>query len=242
MSGYSEDDLLPLSALQHLVFCERQCALIHIEQVWRDNTLTLEGTHLHHRTHETAPRTEMGEDLIITRGLSLRSFALGVSGKADVVEFHRVAQSDTFAAQGGLSLSGLAEVRQGVWTPFPVEYKRGKPKADRCDEVQLCAQAICLEEMGGSSVMKGALFYGSLRRRHVVCFTDDLRAETLAAARKLHEMIQSGITPRMRRMPKCRRCSLVEICRPDATGRERAASQYVAKIFADMTLGDEGWS
>ena len=122
---YSIDDLLPLSALQHIVFCERQCALIYTEQAWTENRLTVEGKIMHERVHDES--RESRGDVRIDYGVSLRSLRLGLIGKADVVEFHR--QPD------------------GSWRPFPVEYKRGKPKADDCDKVQLCAQAICLEEM-----------------------------------------------------------------------------------------------
>ena len=133
---FSEDDLLPISALQHFVFCERQCALIHIEQVWKDNPLTLQGSHLHDRVHETAARRELRGDTLITRGLQVRSLRLGLSGIADIVEFHRTSEmkdpSSEFASAVGLP--GL----HGYWIPFPVEYKRGKPKKDKCDEC-LCS-------------------------------------------------------------------------------------------------------
>src|SRR6266567_7026185 len=143
---YDEEDLLPLSALQHLVFCERQCALIHIEGVWADNALTVEGSHLHDRVDEMGPRIESRGDLRIARGVALRSLRLGLSGRADVIEFHRV-------TEGGVELAGVS----GLWRPFPVEYKRGRPKRDRCDEVQVCAQARCLEEMLETAVPAGAL-------------------------------------------------------------------------------------
>jgi CRISPR-associated exonuclease Cas4 len=224
---FSEDDLLPLSALQHLVFCERQCALIHIDQVWRDNPLTLEGSHRHDRVHEEAPRRELRGDLLIARGLQLRSLELGVSGVADVVEFHRSPGQTLPEEKGspqGACLAGLT----GLWVPFTVEYKRGKPKRDHCDEVQLCAQAICLEEMLEVAVPEGALFYGTTQHRHDVTFSVDLRDETRQAARRLHELLAAGIAPRVPREPKCRGCSLVEVCRPDATGPGRSARRYLA--------------
>ncbi len=221
-----EDELLPLSALQHLVFCERQCALIHIEQVWRDNPLTLEGSNRHDRTHETAPRRELRGDLLITRGLQLRSFRLGVSGVADVVEFHRApaaSADDEPGKPARVVLNGLS----GFWMPFPVEFKRGKPKLDHCDEVQVCAQAICLEEMLGVSVLDGALFYGATQHRHDVRLGPELRQETADAAIRLHALFDRRISPRVQREPKCGRCSLVDICRPDATGPGRSARRYL---------------
>jgi CRISPR-associated exonuclease Cas4 len=226
---FEEEDLVPLSALQHLVFCERQCALIYVEQVWKDNPLTLEGSHLHERTHESGPRREVRGDLVVCRGLPVRSLRLGVSGNADVVEFHRCA--------GGLPHNGEADERtvavalkglRGLWRPFPVEYKRGKPKRDHCDEVQLCAQAMSLEEMLSVAVPAGALFYGATQHRHDVPFTAALREETTDASRRLHALIAAGSAPRVAQEPKCRRCSLVELCRPDATAPRKSASRYLA--------------
>ena len=143
---FTEDDLLPISALQHLLFCERQCALIHVEGLWADNVLTVEGTHMHRRSDEGAD--EKRDGVRIVRALPLRSLRLGLAGRADVVEFHR--------GEPG-----------AAWAPFPVEYKRGRAKRERCDQVQLCAQALCLEEMLGVEIPAGALFYGQAppRRR-----------------------------------------------------------------------------
>ena len=237
--AFTEDDLLPLSALQHLVFCERQCALIHIEQVWRDNPLTVEGSHLHDRTHESAPRRELRADLLIARGLPLRSFRLGVSGIADAVEFHRFARSPETAGSPealapAVSLLGLL----GAWRPFPVEYKHGKPKPDVCDEVQVCAQAMCLEEMLGVAVPEGALFYGAIQRRRDVRFEPKLRAATESAAQRLHELITGGTTPRAKREPKCKRCSLLDLCRPEAMSLRKSARRFLVDAV-ERTLHDE---
>ncbi|HBL28560.1 MAG TPA: CRISPR-associated protein Cas4 [Acidobacteria bacterium] len=190
-----ESDLLPLSALQHLLFCERQCALIHLEQVWADNPLTVEGTHLHEKADSGVQ--ESRGDLRIARALPLRSLRLGLSGRADVVEFHR------------------RPVGEG-WQAFPVEYKRGRPKSHRADEVQLCAQALCLEEMLGEPVPAGALFYGQTRRRLDVPFDAELRRLTEDSAARLHRLIAAGLTPIAARAPKCDQCSLLEICLPAA--------------------------
>lgn len=230
-SALSEDDLLPLSALSHLVYCERRCALVHIEQVWEENRFTLEGSHMHERAHDAGPRREVRGDLVICRGLPVRSFALGVSGIADVVEFHRVPARP--APGGGDRLDGLAlPDLGGVWRPFPVEYKRGKPKLDHCDEVQLCAQGMCLEEMLDVTVPGGALFYGTTKRRHDVLLTAELRAETEQAALRLHELVASGSTPRAEEEPKCKRCSLVEVCQPGATGPKRSARRFLSRALA----------
>ncbi len=213
---FDEDELLQLSALQHLVFCERQCALIHIEQVWADNALTVQGEHLHDKVHEDGDRTESRGDVRIARGLPLRSLRLGLSGVADVVEFHRV-------SEGGISLTAA----KGLWKPFPVEYKRGRPKRDRCDEVQVCAQAICLEEMLGVDVPAGALFYGTTHHRFDVSFDGELRAETEQTALRLHELIRNRITPPAIYESKCDRCSLKEVCTPEITAKYHSAKSYL---------------
>lgn len=211
---YAEDELVPLSALQHLIFCERQCALIHIEQVWADNPLTVEGSLLHDRADSAAAESRAG--VRIARGLALHSLRLGLSGKADVVEFHRV-DGD----QPGTTLHGVS----GHWVPFPVEYKRGKPKRDDSDRVQLCAQALCLEEMLAVAVRAGALFYARTRRRFDVIFDTGLRTRTEAACTRLRALLLSGRTPVAVREPKCARCSLLDICKPDA--RRRSARDYL---------------
>ncbi len=184
-----EDALIPLSALQHQLFCPRQCALIHVEGLWAEDGATAEGRILHERVDAARPETRPG--VRVARGLQLRSLALGVAGKADVVEF-----------------AGSPP------RPYPVEYKRGKPKAHRADEVQLCAQAICLEEMFGAPVPEGALFYGATRRRQGVSFDAELRALSSEIAAAARAMIGSGRTPPPVRTPACRRCSLEALCQP----------------------------
>ncbi|MFH1673005.1 MAG: CRISPR-associated protein Cas4 [Pseudomonadota bacterium] len=209
---YTEDDLLPISALQHLLFCERQCALIHIEQAWAENLFTAEGRIMHERVH-TADRESRG-DVRIEFGMSVRSLRLGLIGKADVVEFHR--KSDSQKA-GSLA-----------WVPFPVEYKRGKPKKDNCDKVQLCAQALCLEEMLGIEVPSGALFYGKRRRRTDIVFDDALRRQTEETAIRLHELIAAGQTPKPVYTAKCDSCSLVQMCLPKTLGKKRSVKHYLS--------------
>lgn len=203
---FSEDDLVPLSALQHLVFCERQCALIHLEQQWIENRLTAEGRLLHERVD--GGQGESRGDLRITRALPLRSLRLGLIGKADAVEFHRLGAD----IADGVALAGAT----GRWRPLPVEYKRGKPKLHRADEVQLCAQALCLEEMLGTEIAEGRLFYGKRRRRLGVVFDGELRRLTEEAAERLHRLLNDGRTPPPVREPKCDACSLIGLCLPDA--------------------------
>ncbi len=189
---YTEEQLLPISALQHFVFCPRQCALIHIEQVWSENRFTVEGHHLHEKVHERGH--ESRGDVRIETGLSLRSLELGLFGMADVVEMHR--QDD------------------GSCQPFPIEYKRGKPKKDASDTVQLCAEAMCLEEMLDCHIAAGALFYGKTRRRKAVSFDDALRQLTVETARQLHDLIDAENTPPPLNEPKCQICSLKYLFMP----------------------------
>jgi CRISPR-associated exonuclease Cas4 len=220
---FSEDDLLPLSGLQHLLFCERQWGLIHLEQQWEENRLTAEGRILHDRVHDAATETRV--DVVTARGLALRSLRLGLSGQADAVEFHRVPDGPP----RGAPLDG----RQGWWRPFPVEYKRGRPKADACDEVQLCAQAICLEEMLGVEIQGGALFYGAERRRTGVEFSGSLRAQTEELARRMHELYAAGATPAAVYSKKCERCSLIGRCLPAAVSKRDAVKRYLLRALRD---------
>ena len=221
--GFTEDDLLPLPALQHLLFCERQCALIHLEQIWVENPLTVEGRHLHERVDSGHGESRAGVHL--ARGLPLRSYRLGLSGKTDLVEFHRLADGEA-----GALLSG----RSGAWRPLPVEYKRGRPKTHRADEVQLCAQALCLEEMLDAAVPAGALFYGQTRRRREIRFDRSLRELTEETAARLHRLIRSGITPPPVHEPKCDRCSLLEVCMPAAPSR--SARKYLEGAVRQAAL------
>ena len=226
---FTEDDLLPLSALSHLLYCERRAALIHIEQVWDENRFTVEGTLLHQRVDEQGPETR--GDVHIARGVRLRCLRLGLVGRADVVEFHRV--GDRAPPEPGDQPPGVAlPGRDGLWRPFPVEYKRGRPKPDRSDEVQLCAQALCLEEMLGVAVPEGALFYGKTRRRLVVPLDGSLRAETDAAAARLHALFESQETPKPVRTRKCQRCSLQQLCLPGTGMRGRSAVAYLHDALA----------
>lgn len=195
--------------MQHYLFCPRQCALIHLEQIWTENRYTAEGRVL----HETADSgiSEKRGDVLIARSLPLRSFMLGVSGIADVVEFY-----------GKNGVPGR---------PFPVEYKRGRPKQGMADSVQLCAQALCLEEMLETDVPEGALFYGTQRRRTVVSFTTALRRKTEETARAVHALIATGRTPPPAEGPACAACSLLDDCMPDSIGDSGHARSYIEKLF-----------
>ena len=222
MEMYSEDDLLPISGLQHLLFCERQWGLIQIEQQWVENRLTAEGRVLHDRAHESGVESRPG--LRVSRGLRLRSLRLGLAGQADVVEFHRAAT--------GIGLPG----DDGLWQPFPVEYKRGKPKLDACDEVQLCAQALCLEEMFGWQIAGGALYYGERRRRTGVEFGIQLRERTECLARRMHDLYSAGHTPAAVYGPKCDNCSLVGRCLPRVLAKPPGVARYLSRARA---VGEE---
>jgi CRISPR-associated exonuclease Cas4 len=207
--NYTEEDLIMISALQHIAFCPRQCALIHIEQLWDENRMTAEGRIMHERVHEQ--NRESRGDVRIEYGLPLRSLRLGLIGKADVVEFHRVSK--------------------GFWQPFPVEYKRGKPKLDHCDMIQLCAQAMCLEEMLTISVPSGAIFYGRTRRRLDVSFDETLRRETEDAAEKASQLIASGITPPPIYEKRCESCSLIGECLPKKIGKKSSVKHYLTRMI-----------
>lgn len=209
---YSEDDLLPLSAVQHLFFCERQCALIHIEQLWDENLFTAQGRIMHEKVHsETAERRR---DIRVEYGMPLRSLKLGLSGKADLIEFHRQ--------------------RDGSWRPFPVEFKRGRNKPDNRDKVQLCAQAICLEEMMSLSVPQGAIYYGKERHRTEVEFGESLRQDTEQTAARLHRLIESGKTPPPVYEEKCDTCSLFSLCLPKTLEKKTSVRQYLSRMLEGL--------
>lgn len=213
-----EDKLLPLSALQHLLFCERQCALIHIEQQWDENRYTAEGRIIHERVDSGRPETR--RDLRLEFGMPLRSLRLGLVGKADVIEFHRIDQP----------VAGR-RTSKTVWQPFPVEYKRGRSKKDDSDRAQLCAQAICLEEMLSVGVPEGALFYGKTKRRLAVVFDSELRTKTESAAARLHELFDARKTPAPIYSKKCDRCSFLESCLPRALHGDKSALRYLRSLM-----------
>ena len=204
-----EMELIPVSALNQFVYCARRCALIFIEQAWQENLFTAEGRIMHEKADSNG--YESRGSIRIDYSVPIRCLRLGLIGKADVVEFH---------------------IRDdGKWIPFPVEYKRGKPKIDDCDRVQLCAQAICLEEMLNVEIEEGALFYGKTRRREGVFFDERLRVETSAVAQKVRALIESGVTPKPEYSKKCEHCSMLELCMPKTCGKARSASAYLLKAM-----------
>ncbi len=204
----AEDALAPLSALQHYLFCPRQCALIHVERIWAEDGATAEGRMLHERVDSGRPDRRRGVRTV--RGIALRSFTYGLAGKADAVEF-----------------SGQASA------PYPVEYKRGRPKAHRADEVQLCAQALCLEEMFDHPVAEGALFYAQIKKRVVVPFDAELRALTIQIAAEVQTMLAESRTPSPRVTPGCKRCSLAEQCRPQQMEKPPTIRRWLIGQLAD---------
>ena len=211
---YPESDFVMLSALQHYVYCARQCALIHLEQIWSENVYTAEGREMHDRVDhgETSYRTGVR----VTRSTALRSALLGISGVADVVEWHKLKNHEE---------------------PFPVEYKRGKPKKHDADKIQLCAQAMCLEEMLGIQIKAGALFYGQTKHRFDVDFDDSLRERTVLAAEGVHDLFRNGVTPPPEPGPKCKLCSLKEECLPEVIVQGKSAKVYLQKLL--QTLSEE---
>ena len=213
---YRDNELLLLSGIQHLVFCPRQWALIHIEQQWVENVKTIEGQHLHDRVDNPLLK-DSDKKLVVWRSVKLVSYRLGLTGRADVVEFSKSSK--------GIKLPG----KTGNWSPCPVEYKRGKPKTDERDEVQLCAQAICLEEMFGTNIHSGALFYGETRRRTIVPFTDALRQMVFDYSREMHRLFKQGITPVPDYKPHCRSCSLIDICLPKNIHPGKSVTTYLTR-------------
>ena len=197
-SEYTPDDLLPLSGIQHFLFCRRQWALIHIEQQWKENALTAEGRIMHQRADDPF-FTETRNGVITARSVPIASYRLGLSGVCDVVEFT--------ASPEGVKLPN----RDGLYLAAPVEYKRGKEKRDPCDEAQLCAQAICLEEMLSVTIPRGWLYYGETRHRVEVELTAELRGLVREMSEEMHAYFSRGYTPRVKTSKACRSCSLADV-------------------------------
>lgn len=218
-TDYPPDAWLPLSGIQHFLFCRRQWALIHVERQWQENALTAEGRILHRRVDDPF-FTEKRKGVIIARSVPVSSPVLGLSGLCDVVEF-------TEAAEG----VHLPE-RAGRYLPAPVEYKRGKEKGDACDEAQLCAQAMCLEEMLAVSIPAGYLYYAQTRRRVAVALTKTLRQTVGKAAQEMHAYFDRGYTPVVKPFKGCRSCSLADVCLPGLQQKATPASQYISNQLA----------
>jgi len=217
---YKEEDFLLLSGIQHFSFCKRQWALIHIEQQWQENLRTVEGHILHEKTHDNSIKEKRG-DLIISRGMGIFSRSLGLTGACDVVEFHR--------APDGISIFG----REGTYKPVPIEYKKGKPKEDESDVLQLCAQAMCLEEMLLCKIPEAFLFYGETKRRLKIILDDELRERVRAIVREMHELYDKKHTPKVKISKACKACSLAEICMPKLC-KNPSATYYIRKNLMEV--------
>lgn len=211
---YTADELLPLSGIQHFLFCRRQWALIHVERQWQENALTAEGKIMHQRADDPF-FTETRNGVITARSVPIASYRLGLVGVCDVVEF-------TLSPEG-VNLPG----REGLYLAAPVEYKRGHEKRDPCDEAQLCAQAVCLEEMLSMAIPRGYLYYGETRHRVEVELSAELRGLVRDMSDEMHAYFQRGYTPRVKTSKACRSCSLADICLPELQEKVVAASHYI---------------
>lgn len=222
---FAEDDLVPLSALAHLYFCSRRAGLTLLEQQWNENQYTAEGSVLHKRAHGGESESRPG--VRVSRSVRVRSLRLGIAGAIDCLEFVRLSDG----ARGGVKLADSA----GLWLPVPVEYKHGAQRDEREYEIQLCAEALCLEEMLETRLDHGYIYYEASRRRLAVSLTPDLREQVEEGAHRLHEMVSSGVTPTAERGPKCNKCSMTDICVPGL--RSDRAGQYLAEMLRDTTGG-----
>lgn len=219
---YAEEDYLMISGIQHFKFCRRQWALIHIEQQWAENEHTVIGELMHKKTHDPY-LTEKRKDTIIARALPVASREMGVTGECDVVEFHR--------CEDGIRLHG----HRGLFSVYPIEYKKGKPKATEEDQLQLAAQAMCLEEMFSTQIMEGALFYGETKRREVVEITEALRREVKETFLEMHQYYERKYTPKVKMSKGCNRCSLKEICMPRLE-KTISVKKYISQVFQEESV------
>jgi CRISPR-associated exonuclease Cas4 len=216
---FDEEDLLPISALQHFMFCPRRCALVHIEQVWMENQLTVEGDILHERVDELG--RESRATLIVSHGVGIRSLRLGLTGKVDVIEFRLSADG-----LGGCTLAR----KEGCWIPYPIEYKRGSPRRGFGDDIQVCAQALCLEEMLQCPVPAGAIYYAATRKRREIPFDAPLRAQTTTAISGLRSLIAASVVPPPVYAKKCDTCSLFDLCQPKLPDSGNYVGRYLEGI------------
>lgn len=222
MKEYSDEELLMLSGIHHFAFCKRRWALVHLESQWADNVKTVEGNILHEHCHNT-DFTESRGDLLIVRGLYFSSYKLGVTGQCDVVEFTRRDDGK------GAVLFG----REGTWDICPVEYKKGRPISGLTDISQLCGQALCLEEMFGCRIDYGYLYYGEPRKRQKVIFIGELRTQVKDMLKEMHEYYKRGYTPKVKTTPKCKSCSLKDICLPKLCKNISVVAYYSKNLGAD---------
>lgn len=218
-ADYPEEDWLALAGIQHYVFCRRQWALIHIEQLWDENERTTSGS-LEHQRVDDYSQSETRGDLLVMRSLRVFSRRLGITGICDVVEFHRDCD--------GVNLHG----RQGTWRAYPVEYKHGKSKVGDEDRLQLCAEAMCLEEMLGCDIPQAALFYRETKRRETVDLDAHLRDCVVRTYRQMHDLYERGSTPKAKRTKACNACSLNNLCLPELA-KKRSVKDYVEQALAE---------
>lgn len=218
--SYTEDEYLLLSGIQHFVFCRRQWALIHLEQQWAENLRTVDGEIMHRNVHDSDFNETRG-DVITTRAMAVSSAELGIIGECDVVEFKK--------SKNGVSIFG----REGTYSVMPIEYKRGEPKEDDCDIMQLCAQGLCLEEMLCCEIPFGFLFYGETRRRLKVEFTEELRNRVKSVISEMHKLYRDKYTPKVKRTKACNACSLKNICLPVICA-SKSASEYISEMLEDV--------
>ena len=215
----NEDDYLLISGIKHFRFCRRRWALVHIEQEWEENALTVSGQIMHETVHD-AGFTEKRGRLLLSRGMPVRSEALHIQGVCDMVEL--------IEDEGGVPVRG----REGRYRIYPVEYKHGKPDANGADLWHLCAEVLCLEEMFVTEIPEGAIYYGELRRREAYPITEELRCEVKEAVAEMNDLMRRGHTPKVRPQKACVSCSMREICRPDL-GRKGSARNYIRKALTD---------
>ncbi|MEI7024994.1 CRISPR-associated protein Cas4 [Paenibacillus sp. y28] len=218
MQGYNEEEYLLLSGIQHFNFCRRQWALIHIEQQWEENVLTVEGTHLHHKADQPTIREKRGDKLIV-RALPVYSRQLGITGICDVVEFIR--------DPGGIPLAG----EEGLYLPYPVEYKRGKPKRNDSDRSQLIAQLMCLEEMLVCQLSSGYLYYDEIKHRVEVTVTPADREQVKKSLSEMHHYFQRNHTPKVKTGPHCQSCSLQRVCLPEMLNQRTVSSFIESRLL-----------
>lgn len=218
---YSDDDLLWLSGIQHYAFCPRQWALAYVDQLWQDNHLTIEGEWLH-RHVDNPFNMEYDAGMVTLRSVPVKSRELGFFGIADLLELSPLLD--------GAAKAFTISRYPGRWSVMPVEYKHGKAKSDDIDEVQLCAQAMCLEEMYGVDIPRGTLFYGTTRRRMTVTLDDGLRLRVNQLSSEMHALFDNGVMPDAKPEKKCRSCSLKDLCMSPDLQHSPSVSAYLQQL------------
>lgn len=220
---YSEDELLMISGIQHFSYCKRQWALIHVENQWERNVYTVRGDIVHEKVDDPFILETRG-DLIVSRSVPIISWELGFYGIADLIEFNK--------SETGVVIQG----KEGYFNILPVEYKVGKPKERLYDEIQLCLQALCLEEMYGTKIEEGGMYYAKIRRRMKVHFDSRLRKYTRDIVAEMHKLISENVTPKENYGLKCDHCSLYNICLPKVISKRKSVSSYIRECIEDIEV------